>query len=112
MPVTRGPLDSAAFWREHVLANRPIVLRGLAGSEGLPPLSQLCDFDHLRRRCGHRRVCVKSLAVDDAEGRADAFALGETQTLESQFAELQASEAVEAELEQLKNRLTHQKQED
>ncbi|EMD82954.1 phage shock protein PspA [Pacificimonas flava] len=57
-------------------------------------------FDILERR------------VDDAEGRADAFALGETQTLESQFAELQASEAVEAELEQLKNRLTHQKQED
>jgi phage shock protein A len=57
-------------------------------------------FDILERR------------VDDAEGRADAFALGETQTLESQFADLQASEAVEAELEQLKNRLTHQKQED
>lgn len=57
-------------------------------------------FDILERR------------VDDAEGRADAFSLGETQTLESQFAELQASEAVEAELEQLKNRLTHQKQED
>jgi phage shock protein A len=57
-------------------------------------------FDLLERR------------VDDAEGRADAFNLGETETLETKFAELQADEAVEAELVQMKNRLTHQKQED
>ena len=57
-------------------------------------------FDILERR------------VDDAEGRADAFQLGETRTLESQFTELRSNEAVEAELAAMKNRLTHQKKED
>lgn len=55
-------------------------------------------FDLLERR------------VDDAEGRADAFNLGETQSLEGKFAELQANDAVEAELEQMKKRLTDQSQ--
>jgi phage shock protein A len=55
-------------------------------------------FDLLERR------------VDDAEGRADSMEMGETKTLESKFAELQADDAVEAELTAMKNRLTDQRQ--
>jgi hypothetical protein len=57
------------FLAEHVLTSRPLVLRGLARGGMGPPLSRLADCAHLRRRCGGRRVGVKSLALDDAEGR-------------------------------------------
>ena len=43
--------------------------------------------------------------VDELEAHVEAFDLGSGQTLESQFAELEAGEAVEAELEALKKRI-------
>ena len=32
-------------------------------------MRNLADFSYLRKRCGHRRVRVKSLALDDTHGR-------------------------------------------
>lgn len=44
--------------------------------------------------------------VDELEAHVEAFDLGSGQSLESQFAELEAGEAVEAELEALKKSIT------
>ena len=57
------------FMREHVLASRPAVLRGLVTARNWAPMRDFGDFDYLRRRCGHRKVLVKSLALDDTHGR-------------------------------------------
>ena len=59
----------ADFFAEHVLPSRPAVLRGLVDTSSFPPLRDFPDFDYLRRRCGTRRVPVKSLALDDKDGR-------------------------------------------
>lgn len=48
------------------------------------------------------RFEVLERRVDDAEGRADALSLGQTKTLEDQFAELQAADHVADELAALK----------
>ncbi len=47
--------------------------------------------------------------VDLAEGRAEVFELGKTRTLEDEFAELRTGDAVDAEFEELKNRVAQQK---
>jgi phage shock protein A len=48
--------------------------------------------------------------VDLAEGRAEVFELGKTRTLEDEFAELRTGDAVDAEFEELKNRVALQQQ--
>lgn len=53
------------------------------------------------------RFEVLERRVDLAEGRADAAGMGEPKTLEDQFAELRASDKVDAELEALKARLAN-----
>ncbi|MDO9488852.1 MAG: phage shock protein PspA, partial [Sphingomonadaceae bacterium] len=47
--------------------------------------------------------------VDLAEGRAEVFELGKVRTLEDEFAELRTGDAVDAEFEELKNRVAQQK---
>lgn len=47
--------------------------------------------------------------VDLAEGRAEVFELGKPRTLEDEFAELRTGDAVDAEFEELKNRVAKQK---
>ena len=69
VPILTSMPSSDDFWNHHVLPNRPAVLRGLIDAQNCPPLANFTDFDYLRRRCGHRRVPVKSLAVHDALGR-------------------------------------------
>lgn len=48
--------------------------------------------------------------VDMAEGRAEVFELGKVRTLEDEFAELRTGDAVDAEFEELKNRVALQQQ--
>lgn len=47
--------------------------------------------------------------VDLAEGRAEVFELGKTRTLEDEIADLRTGDAVDAEFEELKNRVAQQK---
>lgn len=62
--------SAEAFSADFVLPSRPCVLRlPELAAERWPPLRNLPDFAFLRRRCGHRRVPVKSLALDDSKGR-------------------------------------------
>lgn len=62
-------VSPSQFFQTHVLPNRPAVLRGVLDAECFPPLQNLSDMKFLRRLCGHRRVCTKSLAHDDVAGR-------------------------------------------
>lgn len=69
VPVLDIMPSPAAFFAAHVLPSRPAILRGLVSAESFAPLRDFPDFDFLRHRCGHRRVPVKSLALDDKDGR-------------------------------------------
>lgn len=69
VPIWMRQPSAEEFFAEHVLPSRPAVLRGLVTPEGWAPMRDFRDFDYLRRRCGHRKVLVKSLAVDDTHGR-------------------------------------------
>src|SRR3546814_11940352 len=51
------------------------------------------------------RFEVLERRVDYAEGRAEAFDMGEVKSLEAQIADLRTADAVEAELQALKSRL-------
>ncbi len=86
--------QGALLQRLETANNRVRVRSLLRGGKTQEAFSR---FDVLERR------------VDDAEGRADAWTLGEPESLEDKFAALTADDAVEAELAQMKNRLTHQK---
>ncbi|MEO0500759.1 MAG: phage shock protein PspA [Pseudomonadota bacterium] len=88
--------QGALLQRLETANNRVRVRSLLRGGKTQEAFSR---FDVLERR------------VDDAEGRADAWTLGEAETLEDKFAALQAGDAVEAELAEMKKRLTHQKEE-
>jgi len=69
VPVLMTP-TAEDFFQTFVLPGRPAVLCGcFSESEAFPPLTHFPDFAHLRARCGHRRVPVKSIAHDDREGR-------------------------------------------
>ena len=58
------------FFERYVRPSRPCVMRLTElDAEHWPPLRDLPDFGYLRQRCGHRRVLVKSLAIDDCKGR-------------------------------------------
>ena len=70
VPLVTALPSAASFFEQYVLPSRPCVLRlSELSAQRWPPLHELPDFDFLRRRCGHRRVPVKSLALDDAQGR-------------------------------------------
>ena len=69
IPIITSMPTPTDFFKEHVLPSRPCILRGIVNKSNFPPISTFTDFDYLRKRCGHRRVPVKSLAVDDAKGR-------------------------------------------
>ncbi|MHB9879578.1 phage shock protein PspA [Pacificimonas sp. ICDLI1SI03] len=86
--------QGALLQRLETANNRVRVRSLLRGGKTQEAFSR---FDVLERR------------VDDAEGRADAWGLGEEDSLDDKFAELQADDAVEAELAQMKSRLTHRK---
>lgn len=63
-------VTSPEFWQHCVLPNRPAVIRHVASAIGMGELMRnFADLGFLRRRCGHRRVLVKSLAHDDTTGR-------------------------------------------
>lgn len=68
VPVLEAP-SAHQFFQEHVLPNRPAVLRNGFDMDSFPPITNFPDLDYLRRRCGHRRVAVKSLGHDDRDGR-------------------------------------------
>jgi phage shock protein A len=55
------------------------------------------------------RFEIMERRVDMAEGRAEVFELGKVRTLEDEFAELRTGDAVDAEFEELKNRVAQQK---
>jgi len=69
IPILDLPPSPADFFSDFVMRSRPLVMRNLADEMGFPPMAHFIDFSYLRHRCGHRRVCVKSLALDDSEGR-------------------------------------------
>jgi phage shock protein A len=56
------------------------------------------------------RFEVLERRVDYAEGRAEAFDMGEVKSLEAQIADLRTDDAVEAELQALKSRLAEKKE--
>jgi hypothetical protein len=60
---------AAAFFTAHVLPSLPAVLRGVVNAQTFPPMANFPNLGYLRRRCAHRRVPVKSLALEDQEGR-------------------------------------------
>ncbi len=69
------------------------------------------DRIRVRERVSDRKIDdaltryeVVERKVDELEARAESYDLGRSLSLESQFAELEASDAVEAELEELKRR--------
>lgn len=68
VPVLEAP-SAEEFFRTQVLPNQPAVLRGILDETTFPPLRDFPDVAFLRRRCGSRRVCVKSLAHKDGGGR-------------------------------------------
>ena len=68
VPVLDGMPSATAFFEDFVLPSRPVVLRG-ALNLAMRPARDLADVDYLRRRCGHRRIPVKSLPREDLEGR-------------------------------------------
>lgn len=59
--------SASTFFSRHVLPGRPAVLRG-AATESWPPLRDFADFRYLRKRCGHRRVLVKTVRLRDRLG--------------------------------------------
>ena len=82
--------QSAVLSRLETAQNRAKMRRMYAG----PRVDEaFARFDLLERR------------VDLAEGRAEVFDLGKTKTLEEEILELRAGDAVDAELEALKNRV-------
>jgi phage shock protein A len=82
--------QSAVLSRLETAQNRAKMRRMYAG----PRVDEaFARFDLLERR------------VDLAEGRAEVFDMGKTKTLEEEILELRAGDAVDAELEALKNRV-------
>ncbi len=49
---------------------------------------------------------IEAVLIDHAEGRAEALGLGVVKTLEEEIADLRASDRVDAELAELKRRLS------
>ena len=70
VPVLQHLPSAKALFEQHVLPSRPVILRNAVGSE----TTRLADPSFLRARCGHRRVPVKSFALDDADGRPNFVA--------------------------------------
>jgi hypothetical protein len=69
VPVLHSLPTAAAFFTAHVLPSLPAVLRGVVNAQTFPPMANFPNLGYLRRRCAHRRVPVKSLALEDQEGR-------------------------------------------
>ena len=68
--TSRGelPISAQEFYDGYVARSLPCVLRGAIDASTFAPLSTFADFSHLRAVCGHRRVPVKSVAINDAQG--------------------------------------------
>ena len=64
-----GVPHARSFFNEYVLRSRPAVLRGFADAERFPPMALFADFDYMRRRCGHRRIPMRCMGLDDSDGR-------------------------------------------
>ena len=88
VPIWTTFPSAETFWSDHVLPSRPALLRGLLTPATWPPMRDFADFAYLRRRCGHRRVRVKALALDDAQGRPVFVGDPEFETPLSEFLEL------------------------
>ena len=69
VPVLHSLPTATAFFTAHVLPSLPAVLRGVVNAQTFPPMANFPHLGYLRRRCAHRRVSVKSLALEDQEGR-------------------------------------------
>ena len=69
VPVLHSLPTATAFFTAHVLPSLPAVLRGMVNAQTFPPMANFPNLGYLRRRCAHRRVSVKSLALEDQEGR-------------------------------------------
>lgn len=73
LPISVAMLDAPqpkAFFERFVLPGKPAVLRKVVDVDKFPPLTGFCDLESIRKKCGHRRVLVKSLAQKDSKGRS------------------------------------------
>jgi hypothetical protein len=69
VPMLHSLPTATAFFTAHVLPSLPAVFRGVVNAQTFPPMANFPNLGYLRRRCAHRRVPVKSLALEDQEGR-------------------------------------------
>jgi len=68
VPTMECP-GAEVFFRDHVMMNCPVVIKGALDEINFPPLRDFPDATFLRNHCGTRRVLVKSLAHTDLDGR-------------------------------------------
>ncbi len=82
--------------------HKSLIMRGQTAQSRIKVRSQITDTKVDDALARYERMERK---VDELEAHVEAFDLGQGQTLESQFAEIEADEAVESELEALKAKL-------
>jgi phage shock protein A len=82
--------------------HKSLIVRGETAQNRIRVRSQITDTKVDDALARYERMERK---VDELEAHVEAFDLGQGQTLESQFAEIEANEAVEAELEALRSSL-------
>lgn len=83
--------------------HKSLMMRGATAQNRIRVRTQLTDSKVDDALARYERVERK---VDDLEAQVESFDLGKGQSLESQFAEIEANDAVEDELAQLKARMT------
>lgn len=82
--------------------HKSLIMRGQTAESRIKVRSQITDTKVDDALARYERMERK---VDDLEAHVEAFDLGKGQSLEDQFAEIEADEAVETELEALKAKL-------
>ncbi len=82
--------------------HKSLIMRGQTAEARIKVRSQITDTKVDDALARYERMERK---VDELEAHVEAFDLGQGQTLESQFAQIEADEAVESELEALKAKL-------
>ncbi|MEE9347573.1 MAG: phage shock protein PspA [Robiginitomaculum sp.] len=82
--------------------HKSLIVRGQTAQNRIRVRSQITDTKVDDALARYERMERK---VDELEAHVEAFDLGQGQTLESQFAEIEANEAVEAELDALRSSL-------
>ena len=82
--------------------HKSLIMRGQTAQSRIKVRSQITDTKVDDALARYERMERK---VDELEAHVEAFDLGQGQTLESQFAEIEADEAVESELAALKAKM-------